>query len=109
MLSISSIDFSFIQEKNVKKIFSIFSKYGIKINLMQNSSISISVCMDNMSNEKIDQTLRELQQTFKVKYNKELTLFTFKNSKLNFIKKTLKNKEILLEQNNRTTSQYLVR
>jgi len=108
MLSISSLNFSFIEETNISRIFSIFSKHGIKINLMQNSSIIFSVCMDYYPN-KINELLKDFKPNFYVKYNKNLRLITFKNGTLKSIIKILKEKEVLLEQRNRKTSQYIVR
>jgi len=108
MLSISSLNFSFIEEINISKIFSIFSKHGIKVNLMQNSSIIFSVCMDHSPN-KMDDLLKDFKPNFYVKYNNKLQLITFKNSKLKSIINILKEREVLLEQKNRKTSQYIVR
>ncbi|RLD57666.1 MAG: aspartate kinase, partial [Bacteroidetes bacterium] len=47
LLSISPLDFSFIIEENISKIFALFAKYKIKVNLIQNSAISLSVCISN--------------------------------------------------------------
>ena len=44
LLSISSKDYSFIFEEHISDIFSIFSKTGLRVHLMQNSALSFSVC-----------------------------------------------------------------
>ena len=43
LIRTSPLDFSFINENNLEEIFGIFSKYGLKINLMQNSAINFSI------------------------------------------------------------------
>jgi aspartate kinase len=68
LISIQPKDFSFIAEDNLSDIFEVFSKHGVKINLMQLSAISFSVCCDDHS-EKIKALVAELQQQFKVLYN----------------------------------------
>ena len=50
LVSISSLDFSFIVEENISDIFKFFHKYQLKVNLIQNSAISFSVCVDNNLN-----------------------------------------------------------
>ena len=47
LLSLSSIDFSFIMEENISEIFSLFHQYKMKVSLIQNSAISFSVCMED--------------------------------------------------------------
>ena len=47
LLSILPRDYSFIAEDNLQVIFGILSKIGIRVNLMQNSALSFSICIDN--------------------------------------------------------------
>ena len=50
LLSLSSIDFSFIMEENISEIFGWLHKYKIKVSLIQNSAISFSVCVEDKYN-----------------------------------------------------------
>ncbi|MEP7169580.1 MAG: aspartate kinase, partial [Bacteroidota bacterium] len=78
LVSISAKDFSFIAEDNLSNIFGIFAKHGVKINLMQNSAISFSVCMDN-DPFKIPALIDELKTQFKILYNEDLELYTIRH------------------------------
>ncbi|MCE9540445.1 MAG: aspartate kinase, partial [Bacteroidetes bacterium] len=51
LLSISPKDFSFIVEENFSAIYKLFAEKQVKINMMQNSAISFSVCIDNDANK----------------------------------------------------------
>jgi aspartate kinase len=48
LVSLSSIDFSFIMEENISEIFALFHAYKIKVSLIQNTAISFSVCIEDM-------------------------------------------------------------
>lgn len=107
LISIQPKDFSFIAEENLSDIFNIFSKIGVKINLMQLSAISFSVCCDDEI-EKIKLLVLELQKTFKVLYNSNLELMTVRYYTPEIIDKLIKNKIILLEQRSRFTVQMVM-
>ena len=75
LVSISSIDFSFIVEENISDIFKLFHKYQLKVNLIQNSAISFSVCVDNNLNH-FDLFYNEIKNMYKVSFVKNVDLFT---------------------------------
>ena len=108
LISIQPKDFSFIAEDNLSDIFELFSKHGVKINLMQLSAISFSVCCDDDA-EKIKLLVTELQQTFKVLYNSNLELMTVRYYTPETIDLLTKNKLILLEQKSRFTVQMVMK
>ena len=108
LISIQPKDFSFIAEDNLSDIFELFSKHGVKINLMQLSAISFSVCCDD-DVEKIKLLVTELQQTFKVLYNSDLELMTVRYYTAETIDLLTKNKLILLEQKSRFTVQMVMK
>ena len=107
LLSISPKDFSFIAEENLSTIFAIFAFFGFKINLMQNSALSFSVCVDERSNWQ--ELIEELQTEFYVKYNKNIELLIIRHNNKNSLTKELKDKKIILEQRNRTTLQVILK
>lgn len=108
LISISPKDFSFIVEENLSHLFSIFATCHIKINLMQNSAISFSICVDNIE-RKAEQLIEELQQQYKVLFNANLELITIRNYDAATISKVSKDKEVILEQKSRTTVQLVTR
>ena len=63
LLKMSSKDFSFIVEDNISEIFSLLHKYQMKVELIQNSAISFSVCVNNKYGR-----LEELNSILKLKY-----------------------------------------
>ena len=108
LISIAAKDFSFIAEDNLSRIFALFAGHGVKINLMQNSAISFSVCVDNDS-FKIPALIEALQKDYKIRYNEDLMLYTIRHYYQNTIDAITSGKEILLEQRSRNTAQFVLR
>ena len=108
LLSISAKDFSFVAEDALAKIFITFAKHKVKINLMQNSAISFSVCADN-DEFKIPTLMEDLHKDFKVLYNENLRLVTVRHYYPSTIEALTKEKTILLEQRSRHTAQVVMR
>lgn len=104
LLSFSVKDFTFISEKNLGTIFNALSELRLKINVMQNSAISFSVCTD-WHEERIQKLRQTLQDEFVIHYNTGLILYTIKNYDSPSINKVTADKQILLEQRTRTTFQ----
>lgn len=48
LLHISTNDFSFVAEHHLSMIFSLLAKYRLKVNMMRNTAISFSVCVNNI-------------------------------------------------------------
>ncbi|SIT92312.1 aspartate kinase [Pontibacter indicus] len=108
LVSFSAKDFTFISEKNLGTIFNALSELRLKINLMQNSAISFSICTD-YNEERLQLLLETLQDQFTIHYNTSLQLFTIKNYDNDSIQEITKNKEVLMEQRTRTTFQVVCR
>ena len=108
LISFSVKDFTFISEKNLGTIFNALSELRLKINLMQNSAISFSICTD-YHEERLNRLIQTLQDQFVIHYNTALRLFTIKNYDNNSINKLVADKGILLEQRTRTTFQIVCR
>jgi len=106
LISISANDLSFIVEDHLSYIFSLFAKYGLAINMMQNSAVSFSVCVDNDS-QKTLALISELKEGFKVQYNDQLTLCTIRHYDQAAIDKVVDKKNILVEQKSRQTIQFV--
>lgn len=108
LISISPKDFSFIVEENLSSIFSVFAQAGVKINLMQNSAVSFSVCLDNRA-DKLDELVETLKKDFRVRYNSNLELITIRYYDDATINRVMVGKEMILEQKSRNTIQLVVR
>lgn len=109
LLSISPKDFSFIVEENISSLFALFAKYGIKINLMQNSALSYSVCFDKICDDLLQKLINELSIVYSVRYNDSLRLITIRRYTEEAINNLIQDKKIIIEQRSRLTAQFLVK
>jgi len=107
LLSISSIDFSFIVERNISDIFDLLHKHKMKVNLIQNSAISFSVCM-NDDFDNFENLLEGLKIKFKIHYYRAVSLYTIRHFDENAISKIEKNNTILLKQISKETVQIVI-
>lgn len=108
LISISAKDYSFIMEDNLSHIFGLFSAKGVKINLMQNSAISFSVCVD-FDQQKTNSLIDELKKDYKVLYNDNLELVTIRHYDDETIKRVTTNKQIIVEQKSRNTARFVMK
>lgn len=108
LISIQPKDFSFIAEDNLSNIFAMLSKYGVKVNMMQNSAISFSICVDN-DEFKMKPLIADLQGQFKVLYNQNVQLMTIRNYDAAIVNKLSENKVVLMEQKSRNTHQMVIK
>tara|TARA_B100000927_G_scaffold60457_1_gene47081 strand:- start:886 stop:2124 length:1239 start_codon:yes stop_codon:yes gene_type:complete len=107
LISISAQDLSFIIEDSLSHIFSLFSKYNVKVNLMQNSAVSFSVCVD-YDKHKLTKLIEELKINYKVLFNYDLLLYTIRHYDQKSIDEIIKNNTLFLEQKSRNTIQLVV-
>jgi aspartate kinase len=108
LLSLSTKDYSFISEDHLSDIFGRFAKNHVKINMMQTSALSFSVCFD-LNENKFDRLYADLSADYKVKYNTGLGLITLRHYGLNTLKELTAGKTVLLEQVSRNTAQVVVK
>ena len=107
LLKLSSLDFSFIVEDNISDIFQILHENKMKVDLIQNSAISFSVCVyDKYS--RLKELLSILKATFKVECTENVSLFTIRHFNENSSDEILKNNKLLLEQRTNETLQLVV-
>jgi aspartate kinase len=107
LLSVTPKDYSFVVEKHLSEIFTILNKQKIKVNLMQNSAVSFSVCCDKISHRKLNILLSGLKENFKILYNDNLELITIRHYTEESIKKLTAGRRILMEQRSRNTVQFV--
>lgn len=107
LISIASNNFDFITEDGLSHIYALFSKHHMKINVMQNSAISFSVCIDDHQN--VEFLIKELQKDYKVTYNDGLVLYTIRHYSDEVISDLLKDKTVFLQQKSRRTARFVVK
>ena len=106
LISIVPRDFSFIVEENLKDIFTVFSRFGVKVNLMQNSALSFSVCTNRGG--RVMEAIDALRKEYEVRYNEGLELITVRHFDEVTIKRVTRDKRIYLEQRTRNTVRFVV-
>ncbi len=101
-------DYTFVDERNLSKIFQKLEALNISINMMQSSAITVSICFDYQESQ-VNNLLAKLSKDFTMHYNQGLELITIKN----FDQKSVETYspqhcEILLEQKTRDNYRFLV-
>lgn len=107
LLSISTKDFSFIAEDHMSYIFGELAENKIKISLMQNSAISLSLCLEDKYC-RIEKLNEELCKKFNTSITKQASLFTIRNADVHNCDKFYKGKKVLLEQISQKTLQIVI-
>lgn len=108
LVSCKVTDYTFITENQLSTIFNAVCEQNIRINVMQNSAISFSFCVD-FRQEKLSGLIKELHEHFEVYYNTGLTLITIKNYDEATFNKYRSMPGIVLEQSSRSTLQLLLK
>jgi len=108
LMRIATRDFSFIAEDHISFIFKELAKRNIKVSLMQNSAISLALCLEDKFNN-VDELEAELEQDFNTEIVKNVSLFTIRNARLENLDKLYEGKNVLLEQIAKTTVQMIIK
>ena len=108
LISISEVNLAFIVEDHISQIFSILAKNRVGVNLMQNSAVSFSICVDN-DKHKVPQLIEDLKVFFEVLYDENLSLFTLRHYTKKSFEKFLHDKNVVLEQRSCNTLQLIAR
>jgi aspartate kinase len=108
LLSISAKDFSFILEENIAHIFQLISEMQVKVNLMENTALSFSICVDD-DFYKVPELINKLSKNYNLLYNKNVELATVRHYTDEALNKVIAGKEILLEQKSRNTARYVLK
>ena len=108
LMKLSSLDFSFIVEDSIGDLFKLLHDYKMKVDLIQNSAISFSVCVDNKFN-RLNDLLDQLSGKFKVVCHEEVSLYTIRHFNADAIKSLQNGRDVLLEQRGKETLQLVVK
>ncbi|CAN1560839.1 LysC Aspartokinases [Flavobacteriaceae bacterium] len=108
LLSLSSIDFSFIMEENISEIFALLHLYKMKVSLIQNTAISFSVCIDDKFGN-FNELKTILSKKFKIAYNENVSLYTIRHFDEKAAQMVEQNKDVLLKQVSRETMQIITK
>ncbi|WP_172916588.1 aspartate kinase [Capnocytophaga canis] len=107
MISLSSLDFSFIMEDHISYIFKQLHDAKMKVSVIQNSAISFSVCVDNKF-DTLTHLLEKLEAKFRVSVAENVDLYTIRHATEEVIGEVENNKNVLLKQVLKNTVQIIV-
>ncbi|MDD4603693.1 MAG: aspartate kinase [Bacteroidales bacterium] len=108
LISLSPRDFSFIVEENLSEIFRILAEFRVKVNVMQNSAISFSICVDE-DIQKLPPLLSHLKTDYETRYNEGLELYTIRHYTKEAIDRITQGKRVLMELRSRNTLQLVTK
>lgn len=108
LMRLSSLDFSFIVEESISELFKLFHEYKMKVDLIQNSAISFSVCVDNKFG-RLDELLSVLKGRFKVSCHEGVSLYTVRHFDTKAIDSLVNGHDVLLEQRGVETVQLVMK
>ena len=97
LISLSSLDFSYIVEDNLRHIFGLLHDYKMKVSMIQNSAISFSVCIEN-NYDTLERLLLHLKAKYKVASHKNVKLYTIRHYTEASIQELEAGKNLLLKQ-----------
>jgi aspartate kinase len=108
LVSCKVTDYTFVDETQIGFIFQALTDLNLRVNVMQNSAISFSFCIDYREDKTL-KLIEKLSRNFEVYYNASLTLITIKNYDAATSAHYRNMKGVLLEQSSRSTLQVLVK
>lgn len=108
LLHISTLDYSFVAEQHMARLFTILATQRIFVNSMQNTAISFTICVPNVQ-DRIDKFCKEVSDEFKIKKEEGLELITVRHYTEETINNLKKGKIVLFEERIRNTTQMVVR
>ena len=108
LITLSPNDFSFISIGSVSDVFSLFAKYRLKVGLIQQSAIDLSLAFDEPE-QGIDSLIIQLHEKFEVKYNTGLDLVTIRYYTPESVTQISDGRTIYIEQKSRRTARMLLK
>jgi len=108
LVTISPLDFSFIAEESISKIYRLFAQYRIKVDLVQQSAMNFSMAFDRPERG-FDQLISELKKDFVVHYNDGLELLTIRYYTDEAISQMTGHRTVFVAQRTRTTARFLMK
>ncbi len=107
LLEVSTVDFHFINEDKLHHLFGLFSKYRVKVNLLQNSSMKCLVCVDDQP-KKREVLLQDLLEYYHVAVVDGLELITVRHYDASLLDHLKFGRKLFLEERTPQTAQLVV-
>ena len=107
LVTIRPRDYSFMNEQNLGILFAMLNDLNIHANMIQTSALDLSICIDG-NERKLNQLTASLEQSFIIRYNVGLQLFTIRHYKDGIEKQFIQGKKVFVEQRSRSTLQLVL-
>ena len=108
LLHISTLDYSFVAEHHMARLFAKAADLRIFVNMMQNTAISFTICVTNAP-DRIEKFIKAVSDEFKVKTEEGLELITIRHYNQETIDNLKKGKMVLFEERIRNTMHMVVK
>jgi len=108
LLHISTLDYSFVAEHHMARLFGKAADLRIFVNMMQNTAISFTICVTNAP-DRIEKFIKAVSDEFKVKTEEGLELITIRHYNQETIDNLKKGKMVLFEERIRNTMHMVVK
>ncbi|PQJ21658.1 aspartate kinase [Tenacibaculum sp. SG-28] len=107
LIGISAKDFSFMVEDNISHVFRKLHEYKLKVNMIQNSALSFSVCVDDKYGN-FEHFHQELKAQYTIKSYKDVSLYTIRHFDDKAIASIRNRGKAILRQINTKTAQLVL-
>ena len=107
VISFKLPEFTFVNEQYLHEIMGALSERNIKLNLLQNSAISVSICVD-YNERRVRDLINTLSEEFEITFNYDLLLITVINPDDSLVEELVAGREIMMEQRLRRTVRIIV-
>lgn len=97
LLQISTKDFSFVAEHHMQYLFNVIAELRIQVNMMQNSAISFSLCVNDID-DRVERFEERIRENFKMIIDRGLELITVRHPQDNVLANLRNGKIVLLEE-----------
>jgi aspartate kinase len=108
LISISVKDFSFVAEQHLSNIFGILSDLRIKVNMMRNTAISFTLCVNNHA-DKLKLFADKLADEFVVSFDVGMEMITIRHFTKEVIQEMKSSKITMFEDRLQDTIQLVVK
>ncbi len=108
LMSLFTREASFINENHIGEVFNSLASLSIKVNVMQTSALSLTICFD-MDSVKFNKLIGMLSTSYTIRYNENLQLITIRHYKPEIIDELTAGRSIMLEQLSRSTAQLVLK
>ena len=107
LISIASLDFSYIVEEHMSFIFNLLHTYKMKVHVIQNSAISFSVCVEDKY-KNFERFQEDLKTSFNIKSYENTTLYTIRHFDTPSVESIKQKGKAIISQINTETAQLVI-